>query len=687
MKYFLLFFGLVLSIPAFSQDSINPYNIQQHGNIILHNTDVYYNPFAPPDPTTSRDSLSNEVSFLTNPNGNGSDWPPYQPKVRGIGETRDTLLEQWSPCGDSVGQYAVWQRLFQGDTITAGGAPGDTVTISANEDVDFRAKHLIKLKSGFHVKPGAFFHAYTEPHWGDSVFSDEFDDTAKFDSLWQVGNGSGANAGGEGVTCAYDSNVRLVADPDAHDGHALDIMIWEDTVDSCHCFALHDQPIDSCGDFIGSDSVRERFIFATGKIRSCPFPFTQRVDTPFEVAYAHEPYGKYEFRDKIPHFMHHTNNWGSGGVNGQLEFDINETATGADMSRISPTIYRSFKRGPYKGIFSRANDTVIFISSQPGWCAANSPSSILIGNIMYPVQQALYHGPDTLSGAYWNQYLQFPDWPASLANDMIDSVSFYYTFNSSCTADLLPWTVNKDGSGNWTIFSASYHTDESGHPVYFTKDIQPTSITLTTSLIPIIKKTYTCHWDSTLSADSGKGILLLDAPGMDSILDLHSGDEQFTFNIQSQSGYPTAPVPFNGNDSTGYQYHTFAMEWLPNEVRFLVDSMVVRRFPDRMVPPGNHFSNWIAAMPRGTLDLLPAELLMDLSGTDTLGTDTSHRSGGWWGMNSLTYVERQSFEHAASIPGWAGFWPVNGRPTAHHLLDYIKVWDVPADVIIPNFPH
>ncbi len=84
-------------------------------------------------------------------------------------------LKIGTPCGTPLGPYATWQRFFTAkrdslgnphDIIAGGGAPGTRVTVSANEDVDFRASGRVILKSGFHVKPGAFFHAYTEPRLG-----------------------------------------------------------------------------------------------------------------------------------------------------------------------------------------------------------------------------------------------------------------------------------------------------------------------------------------------------------------------------------------------------------------------------------------------------------------------------------------------------------------------------------------
>lgn len=48
------------------------------------------------------------------------------------------------------------------------------------------------------------------------------------------------------------------------------------------------------------------------------------------------------------------------------------------------------------------------------------------------------------------------------------------------------------------------------------------------------------------------------------------------------------------------------------------------------------------------------------------------------------HPEKLYFE---SHPHNPGFEDVNGKPAAHHLIDYIKVWDVPTSVQIPNYPQ
>ena len=55
-------------------------------------------------------------------------------------------------------------------------------------------------------------------------------------------------------------------------------------------------------------------------------------------------------------------------------------------------------------------------------------------------------------------------------------------------------------------------------------------------------------------------------------------------------------------------------------------------------------------------------------------------------------MERKYFEsHATDTVKNPGCWDVtiDGKTyhAAHHLLDYVKVFDVPKDVIIPAYPH
>jgi hypothetical protein len=553
--------------------------------------------------------------------------------------------------------------------------------------VDFRASGRVILKSGFHVKPGAFFHAYTEPKWDTAVFADEFDDTAKFRNKWHVTTTWGSNYYGPGAECAYDSNVRLVSDPDAHDGHAVDLLIRENTVDSCHCFeygGTHTptMPDSNCGN--PEDLAKpHKFIFSAGTIRSCPFPFVSKADSAgFVSAYLHAPYGKYEFREKIPHIKHHTNNWG-GGFQYGYEYDLNETDWVDSMGLLNPGWNHALRRGPFKGRFATYGGQPVFICSEPQWCLSNHSNAIVIDNIPYGVGFISGHGMDTVSASDVTAYV---GWPASLTSST-DSVTFYYTIDDACTADVLPWRVQPI-AGKWRKFYAGYHIDRAGDTLRFSKANQPTTVTLTIATFPrTVTKTFHCHWDYSLNNPIDSGILYLDDTM--SPTDLHSGNEAYGFqatDIYTDAGYPMPAMPFNGIDTVGhYEYHTFAMEWLPNEVRFLVDSVVVRRYPDRLVPQGTPYSDWVTTMPRALTDLRPSQIDFDNNFNDPFGDTTSLNQYG--GLNSQMHMERLYFEHAASVSGWPGFETVDGKSVAHHMLDYVKVWDVPKDVYIPNLPH
>jgi hypothetical protein len=275
------------------------------------------------------------------------------------------------------------------------------------------------------------------------------------------------------------------------------------------------------------------------------------------------------------------------------------------------------------------------------------------------------------------------EWPSSLYNST-GAISFNYSIVSNCFADSLPWRVDTDSYGKWRIFTEAYH-DSSGTLLHFSKTNQPTWVKLTTDTILGTKKTFNCHWAYSLNNPIDSGKLLLDDTGL-ATGDLKSGDEAYGFratDLYSSPGYPIPPLPFNADDAvTGYEYHTFGMEWLPHEVRILVDSVVVRRLPDRLIPPGNPYYDWISTLPRTLTNILPAEIDIDYNSQnpDPFGADTSHNVNGWYGLNSLTYVERKYFEHALAASSWPGVW----GGAAHHLIDYIKVWDVPKDVQIPN---
>ncbi len=693
MKYLILL-CCILCLPALvlAQDTINPYNIQQHNTIELHGKlNVYYRPFLPPDSSCTRAQLSGQSVALRDSNGINELWPRYQPMVHATGETTDTPLYEWQPWGIPLGQYASWQRLFQAlpkadgtpTDIIAGGDSSDTVTISANEDVDFRASGTIKLKNGFRADSGCFFHAYQDPKWDTAVFSDEFDSAAKFNSQWYVSAGWGGNSYTEGDQAHYDSLVRLVSDPDAHDGHAVDLMMMEDTnIDTTYEIGGTNNCQPHIDSFQGQPVMRN-YIFATGQIRSCPFPW-QSQNTP-PAAYAHVPYGKYEIREKIPHTEHWTNNWGLGYG---FEWDLNETWM-PDMNTLHDAWGHKLRFGPYTGHFGTYAGNPIFYSSGPHWSNINPPDAILIDNVPYTVQFMTGHVGDTVVAAWY-------PWPSYITS-LSGPVTFYYTWNDNFTADSLPWSVNYDSSdGKWDIFSAGYHVVSPGDTEIFSKDTQPSHITLHTDPFDsTVVKSFECHWDSSLNWPTNKGLLFLESPL--GVTDAHSGNEAYGFQANewygAHEGYAVPYVPFDGNDTdtTSYRYHTFAMEWLPNEVRVLYDSIVMFRWPDRMVPPGNPYYDWVGTMSRSVTDIHPAQFDLP-SVSDSLGRDSSitswtDGSGYHWYYNSAMYAARKYFEHAAAQSSWPGFETFDGKRVAHHMLDYVKVWDVPKDVLIPPYPH
>jgi len=269
---------------------------------------------------------------------------------------------------------------------------------------------------------------------------------------------------------------------------------------------------------------------------------------------------------------------------------------------------------------------------------------------------------------------------------------FYYERETENVADSLHWTLTQDSHHDWRKFYAPYR-DSSGHLLYFSKAYQPMSVTFTIAIDSItghsIKKAFDCHWDYSLNHPIDSGFLLLD---FDTTLIsvLRGNTEPYHYTVsegpKGTSGYPIPPVAFNADDTTGgYAYHTFAMEVLPHEIRILFDSNVVRRIPDRLIPPGNPYYDWASKLERSVLSIHPGEMDID-NPADSLCNDASLDSHG--NFNSVAYVERQFFD-AHNTNAALGCWPVTigskTYPAAHHLVDYVKVWDVPADVKIPDY--
>jgi hypothetical protein len=111
-----------------------------------------------------------------------------------------------------------------------------------------------------------------------------------------------------------------------------------------------------------------------------------------------------------------------------------------------------------------------------------------------------------------------------------------------------------------------------------------------------------------------------------------------------------------------------------------------------MIPLGTPTYDWVTTMPRSIYQIYLAETDIDNTPGDSLGTDTStYPYNGSRYFNSITHAERNYFEHAAATPGWPGMKNVTigskTYPAAHYLIDYLKIWDMPADAKITPFPH
>ncbi len=661
----------VLAFPwmASAQDTINPYNTQQSMTIELHNTNVYYCPMAPPALTDTDWVLSSISNKLLDSNGCFDTWPWYEPRTHG------TLLKNWapSPCGSApLGIGAHWQRFFTakrdgaGNThdIIAGGDSGDRVIISSNEDVDFRASGRIKLKSGFHVMPGARFHAYTEPKYDSIIFSDDFDSIDH--NKWYIANGNGDGYGIQSH-CSTDTDVADTLDPEALDGHALDIFLRENRtvggfLDTCHCQLLDYSDHDSCDGTLGVNDTS--VIFYSADVRACPFPYLSRTDTPLVPANQHMPYGKYETRKKLPHLLYHTNDWPVGS----FEVDINESAgDSADTHYLFPNLHQQIRYGPFKGVFHHCSlgyGNVIFVSHEANWSPVNWPHYLIINNFCYEVWTIGGHSYDSITLA--PRSFGFMGWPTSLVNDTTDSVTFYYEKNGGNTADVTTWSVDSTGRK----FSAPYH-DSSGTWLRFSKVYQPTSVTLTTSGPPHDSvKSFSCHWEYNLNPPHGtgdSGILYLDDPIPS--WELHSYTEAYQYSINEDYIANTSPAAaYDMYDTIGdYKYHTFGVEILPHEVRYLYDSNVVLRLPDRMIPPGS--PGYPFTLDREPLDVPLGEF--DLASDQT---------------SALFQEQKQYFENHTSNPGFRDVTiGVKTYHAAHELIDYVRVWDIPKDVSVPNF--
>jgi hypothetical protein len=689
VKY-LLFLCIVVgtSRAAFSQ-VVNPTIIYQDTDIALHNTDVYYRPFAPPDSTDTRMGLS----CLGSMDSNGI-LHYYYPMTHGM------KLSDWHPCYDSVahkwdtiGNQVPWQRLFSANDkpngahsdLIAGGAPGDRVIISKNEDVDFRATGRIKLKSGFHAKPGCFFHAYTAPKFDTAVFTDDFDSNKLDRSKWYISNGAQGYNYPIGNECSVDSNISMDTDYQARDGHALDIVLRE-VPGNCNCEVKSFDFFDSIAPLPSGPPISDTFAFSTAIVHSYKFPF----QLPW---YPNFPYGRYEVRDKVPIVEHHLNNWGGGAAS---EWDLCEKVNGGLFEFYSGISHR-FLYGPFKGKFAIETFTTpvgpktdtTFRCKDAHWSLSNNPSLLVINGFSYEMGLNLHHD----SGIYFvrdtfltpsglnSSYLGIP----SSLKFSTDSLTFYYIRQPSWVpsiSDSVPWHVKQDDSGRWRKFYAPYRY-LNGDSLRFSKAYQPTSITLKgaglDSSFHVIDRTYSCHWEYNLNHPIDSGIIYLD----DTLLptDLSNGDSEFYYTVDEGPDYPVPGIAF---DTTKYQYHTFTMELLPHEMRILYDGNVRLRFPDRLIPPSYPQHDCITKLPRAPMDAYVGEFDIDGSYTDDpLGTHPG----------SITYQERKYFEWADTMLSH-GCWDVQIPPVtgpsyhaAHHLIDYIDILDLPQGMKVPEYPH
>ena len=126
---------------------------------------------------------------------------------------------------------------------------------------------------------------------------------------------------------------------------------------------------------------------------------------------------------------------------------------------------------------------------------------------------------------------------------------------------------------------------------------------------------------------------------------------------------PAYPIPLIPMDTNGYVYHTYTMEWFPHECEILIDGIVVSRFPDRMIPVGDIRYDYMSTYPRVPEGMYIGELDID---------------GGPGYATYGPYATEKAFfqSNVATAPGcW--------NNAAHDLIDYVKIWDLPAGYSVP----
>jgi hypothetical protein len=138
----------------------------------------------------------------------------------------------------------------------------------------------------------------------------------------------------------------------------------------------------------------------------------------------------------------------------------------------------------------------------------------------------------------------------------------------------------------------------------------------------------------------------------------------FSYRKNEDPQYPTPSIPVNFSK---YEYHTYTMELLPHEAHFLVDGFVKLRYPDRLIPKNDFRYDYVTSTPRTPFHIQPGAMYF-------------HGDAGVFAAQKLSFdMYKDSLSH--------GCWPINGHSAAHHLIDYVKVWDVPSDMRLPDFPQ
>ncbi len=133
----------------------------------------------------------------------------------------------------------------------------------------------------------------------------------------------------------------------------------------------------------------------------------------------------------------------------------------------------------------------------------------------------------------------------------------------------------------------------------------------------------------------------------------------FTYDCQEGPANTAPAVHINLSD---YRYHTYSLEILPHEVRYLIDGHVLRRAPDRLIPPGDPSADYMTPAPRSPMNIVPAE----------------------FGPPDSAYY----YYFKSAVTTCQGCWTDgNGQHIASQYIDYVKVFDLPSDIIVPKFPH